>query len=177
QTGERLGRELASGGRDAPGGSTAPRPHEFGRLDLRLWATATKRPPLAGEPARPREPYGVAELFRQALGEAQDFRRRRVQAGRRLAWTFGGTSGVALSLFVLMIVLLTGLGRHEPSELQHRIEQYRLKEGTAPSARLHDWPPDLKRRLAELDSFRSDPEFAGLPEDLKAFVEELRPAL
>jgi hypothetical protein len=156
---------------------TDARPREFGRLDLRLWATATKRPPLAGEPARPREPFGVAELFRQALGEAQDFRRRRARAGRRLAWATGGIGSIAFALVSLTVVLLTGLGRHEPSALQRRVEYYRLKEGTALSARLHNWPPDLEQRLIELGEIRRDPEFDDLPEDLREFVDERRPEL
>ena len=35
-------------------------------VHVHLWATAVKRPALAESPAKPREPYGVAELFRQA---------------------------------------------------------------------------------------------------------------
>ena len=42
----------------------------FGQIDLHLWATAVKRPALAGSPPRPREPFGVAELFRLCREEA-----------------------------------------------------------------------------------------------------------
>ncbi len=42
-------------------------PLPFGRIDLHLWATAVKRPALGPTPPKPREPYGVAELFRQCL--------------------------------------------------------------------------------------------------------------
>ena len=48
-------------------------PLPFGSIDLHVWATAVKRPALAGSPARPREPYGVAELFRQAFDAARGF--------------------------------------------------------------------------------------------------------
>src|SRR5262249_20420247 len=51
-------------------------PLPFGSIDLHLWATAVKRPALSGSPARPRDPYGVAELFRQCLDYASTFRGR-----------------------------------------------------------------------------------------------------
>src|SRR5262249_54127071 len=44
--------------------NTMPGDVPFGRVDLHLWATAVKRPELVGSPARPRDPFGVAELFR-----------------------------------------------------------------------------------------------------------------
>src|SRR5205814_1212889 len=62
QVGDRFREFLA---RDGAAGA-AP----FGQIDLRLAAAAVKRPALAGSPAKPREPYGVAELFRQALESA-----------------------------------------------------------------------------------------------------------
>src|SRR6185312_4864573 len=65
-------------------------PLPFGRIDLHLWATAVKRPALGEHPPRPREPFGVAELFRQTLEEAAAFRERRQRAGRRLLWTVTG---------------------------------------------------------------------------------------
>src|SRR5262249_15578613 len=49
----------------------------FGKIDLQVWATAIGRPALADHPARPNEPYGVAELFRQCLAAAQEFHGRR----------------------------------------------------------------------------------------------------
>src|SRR5947209_2537484 len=61
----------------------------FGSTDLHLWATAVKRPSLADWPARPKEPYGVAELFRQCLDSARGFRERRRQATQRLGLVVG----------------------------------------------------------------------------------------
>jgi hypothetical protein len=163
QVGERLRAELDEEGE---------RPHDFGRLDLRLWATATKRPPLTGSPARPREPYGVAELFRQALGEAETFRDRRVRADRRLTWTVRGLGGLAGGLVAMTLVLLTGLFQHHPSELERRIEANRLMEGTDLFDRLNDNLSLLQDRLAELRSFRQDPHFDELPQEVKKYVED-----
>ncbi|MCS6851311.1 MAG: hypothetical protein NZ700_09105, partial [Gemmataceae bacterium] len=65
-----------------PGGSATELP-AFGRIELHLWATAVMRPALGGIPAQPREPYGVAELFRHCFEEAAQFRRRGGRAQRR----------------------------------------------------------------------------------------------
>ena len=150
----------------------ADRPRDFGRLDLHLWATAARRPALGAAPARPNEPYGVAELFRQSLSEARAFRGRRRKAGRRLAWGVGSTSTVAAGLLALIVALLTGLGQHQPSDLEFLVERYRLREGSTITRRLNDWPPELKERLRELEDFRCDPEFRTLPTDLRDFVED-----
>jgi hypothetical protein len=151
-------------------GEAEGRPRDFGRLDLHLWATAARRPALAAAPARPREPYGVAELFRQCLNEAGAFRGRRRTAERRLAWGLGSTSSAAAGLFALIVVLLTGLGEHHPSELEIRIERYRLREGSTITRRLNNWPQELEERQQELAGFRRDPEFSAVPADLRKFV-------
>lgn len=148
----------------------ADRPTDFGRLDLHLWATAARRPALGTAHARPREPYGVAELFRQCLEEADAFRQRRRKAERRLAWSLGSTTGTVAGLLALVVVLLTGLGQHQPSELELLIERYRLREGSTIKRRLNDYPPDLEQRVQELEGFRHHPGFRTLPADLRAFV-------
>src|SRR5205085_177100 len=61
----------------------------FGKIELHLWATAVKRPALADAPAKPREPYGVAELFRQCLASGVAYREHRQRAESRLQWTVG----------------------------------------------------------------------------------------
>src|ERR1700704_5224432 len=64
--------------RDAAG------PSPFGAVDLHLSATAVRRPALTSAAADPQQPYGVAELFRQCLSRARDFRRRSRSSNRRL---------------------------------------------------------------------------------------------
>ena len=68
----------------------------FGKIDLHVWATAVKRPATSDAPAKPREPYGVAELFRQCLEEAATFRGRRWVAAGRLAWVLASTPNIFL---------------------------------------------------------------------------------
>jgi GTPase SAR1 family protein len=73
----------------------------FGKVDLHLWATAIGRPELADRPAKPHEPYGVAELFRQCFASAKAFHERHSQAVRRLRYTVAGVVG-----FVTILALL-----------------------------------------------------------------------
>jgi len=80
----------------------------FGRIDLHPWATAVKRPALADSPPRPREPYGVAELFRQCLDVASQFRQRRRHSSHRLLWTVVGTVAILLGLGVVAFNLVMG---------------------------------------------------------------------
>src|SRR5437763_2201938 len=80
-------------------------PPPFGTIDLHIWATAVKRPALAGSPARPREPYGVAELFRQCLAEAAEYRGRVRRADRRLWALVGGSGAVLVGMLGLIVVL------------------------------------------------------------------------
>jgi hypothetical protein len=136
----------------------------FGRIDLHLWATAVKRPALAESPAKPREPYGVAELFRQALHAARDFRRRRRHAHRRLMWTVAGAAAlVALLLAGVLWLRFRPTPVNEAADLQDRIEAYESRYGSTAVERLQGAPEQLALRLLILKSFRGDPKFGKLP--------------
>ena len=74
----------------------------FGHVDLHVWATAVKRPTLADKPARPTEPFGVAELFRQCFASGLSFTQVRQKAERRLQ--------VALVGIVGLLALLISVG-------------------------------------------------------------------
>src|SRR5207248_1203740 len=73
----------------------------FGSIDLHGWATAVKQPALADTPAKPLEPYGVAELFRQAFASASGFKKRSGRATRRLLWTVAGALVLAAGMLGL----------------------------------------------------------------------------
>src|SRR5262249_54034757 len=78
----------------------------FGRIDLHPWATAVKRPALADSPPRPREPFGVAELFRQCLDYSRRFRYHREHSSRRLLWTLAGTAAMLIGFGALATFLI-----------------------------------------------------------------------
>ncbi len=141
----------------------------FGQLDLRVWATAVKRPALYRMPARPNEPYGVAELFRECLSEAADYRRRAEGSRVRLAWTIG-VSLVTVAAMLLLVVWLL-LTNQRPGELQRRIEAFRAALGVRVEDRLRGTPEELRSRLEFLQQFEADPGFRFLPIDERDYVE------
>jgi hypothetical protein len=137
----------------------------FGSVDLHLWATAVKRPPLADQPAKPREPYGVAELFRQCFDAARSFRERRRESGRQLGWlTVSALAGVGCLL--LLIGLLT-FHRVGVSPLDLEVRNFQATAGSSAAERLRE---PLEPREKKLQEFQDSPDFAGLSEDLRQYV-------
>jgi GTPase SAR1 family protein len=144
----------------------------FGRLDLHIWATAVKRPALTGSPAKPREPYGVAELFRQCFSEAEDYRRRCRRSTRRLAGTVIGTVGLVTGMLVLAGVLLVVNRNSRAALLAESIDNFRaLDKGTA-AERLRGSPEKLTEKANRLRKMRDDPQFPDVKPELREFVEE-----
>jgi hypothetical protein len=142
----------------------------FGRIDLHLWATAIQRPASPGV-ARPREPYGVAELFRQCLEEAVGYRGSRRRSERRLAWTVGGAAGLAVVLTALVVGQVIDNYSTASSPLEREVLNLRAADRTA-ADRLRGATTDLRVRLAMLERIRNDPNFSSLPRDEQRWVEE-----
>ncbi|HTU19725.1 MAG TPA: hypothetical protein VMG10_16810, partial [Gemmataceae bacterium] len=147
-------------------------PLPFGRIDLHLWATAVKRPALAGSPAKGREPYGVAELFRQCLEQAAAFHGRRRQSRRRLAWTVGGSAGIV----AVMTALAVGFTLHNldtnTNALRDRVQL--LRDGDMPTEveRLHAPIGELRQRAQDLRAIRNDPQFDTLSPEQQQLVRD-----
>src|SRR5262249_37997652 len=158
-------REFLRGGEDRAG------PLPFGDLDLQVWATAVKRPDLVGAAARPREPFGVAELFRQCLDLALTHRQRVRRSARRLLWTVSGAGTVLASMILLALFLVLRPGARPPSELQQRVEQLQLTAGPRSAERLP--PPWLEPppRRENLRLIEAHPDFNSLPQELRDFVD------
>ena len=132
----------------------------FGKIDLQVWATAIGRPALADHPARPTEPYGVAELFRQCLDAAAGFHGRRRKASRRLKLTVGGITGlVAFMLLLAMGVYLTRPGA-EVAALENSLSSLLLPDSAKAADRLKE---PLDDKLAKLRKIRKDRFFSQLP--------------
>jgi hypothetical protein len=143
----------------------------FGRLDLHVWATAIKRPALASGPES-REPYGVAELFRQALTTAQQYRGRYDRSERRLTGMVVA-SGLLVGIMATLSVLLYYFNlTTRAAELQRRVEEYRFQDRDSPGERLKGSPDRLRSRQLLLQSFRDDEVFRRLPAELRVFVED-----
>jgi hypothetical protein len=144
----------------------------FGDLDLQLWATAAHRPALGGAPARPLEPFGVADLFRQGVEASAAYRERRRRAGRRLAWTVGLSLGLAVGLLGLAAVLLTSPAARAPTPLERRVESLRFADRPAAAERLKAPADVLEKRAERLRAVRDDPGFVSLPAESRSFVED-----
>lgn len=147
-------------------------PLPFGRIDLHLWATAVKRPALANTPAKAREPYGVAELFRQCLEQAAAFRGRRKQSGRRLVWTVGGAGGIV----ALMTALAVGFTVHNldthTNALRDRVQLLRDSDMPSEAERLHAPIRELRHRADELRALHNDPQFDALSAEQQQLVRD-----
>lgn len=147
-------------------------PLPFGRLDLHLWATAVKRPALAGTPAKARDPYGVAELFRQCLEQAAAFRSRRRRAGRRLVWTVG-TAGGIVALMTALAVGFTVRNLDTPTNaLRERVQILLSADTPSAAERLHAPIRELRRRADDLRTIRNDPQFADLSTEEQRLVRD-----
>ncbi|HLW68963.1 MAG TPA: hypothetical protein VKS79_26865, partial [Gemmataceae bacterium] len=140
----------------------------FGTIDLHVFATAVKRPALANSPGQPREPFGVAELFRDALLRAGDYRQRARRSQRRLlaivlsvAVLFGALSGTGLALYLTR-------PRVPQTSLAARVEDYRTSEGQTASARLSG---SVQNRINQLSEIRQHPEFDRLSPELRDYVD------
>jgi hypothetical protein len=145
----------------------------FGHIDLHLWATAVKRPALAGVPAKPHEPYGVAELFRQCLLSATHYRRRCQRSSRRLVWTLAGTGALLVLLLGMIAALVIGHGFSRSSGgLQGRIDSYQLSEGRSAAERLRGSSADLRVKIAAWAEFRNDPSYDDLPLETRDLVRD-----
>jgi hypothetical protein len=145
-------------------------PVVFGRIDLHLWASAVKHPPLTDSPAKPREPYGVAELFRQAFAFARAFGQRRIRSGRRLFWTVAGGTGIVAAMIGLSTALIFNRPQEDPAvqELATKVESYRAREAQTPSSRLRG---QLQRRISELTELETDPQFSRLAKEKQDYVQ------
>jgi hypothetical protein len=160
--------------RDFLARQAAREPLPFGRIELHLWATAVKRPALADTPAKPREPYGVAELFRQCLDSARLYHQRRLQAARRLNWTLAGVACVVGLMLLLGLGLFLTRKDTGASALERDVLALTAAARSSP-AEFFQEPLDAKaRRLAE---WEANPEFSRLPADLQQRVRKLRAEL
>jgi len=137
----------------------------FGKIELHLWATAVKRPALADMPAKPRDPYGVAELFRQCLESAAAYRERCSRATRQLAVAVLGILGVIAVMVLLMLVLVLSQPSQEATALNDEVRRF-LNANDKPADRLRDAGDKLK----QLQKFKESSDFKRLPEDYQEQV-------
>jgi len=139
-------------------------PVAFGRIHLQpLWATAVKRPALADSPARPREPYGVGELFRRAFADAAAFRQRRDRSNRWLVRAIAGAIGLLTALIgVFGVLLFLASQNRAPGPLEVRVDDYLAQDVQQTPAGRHK---HLEQQISELTQWTEEAAFAKLPQD------------
>ena len=142
----------------------------FGSLDLNVFATAVKKPTLLEAKEQPREPLGVAELFRDCLRSAGLFRQRTISANRRLKFILFSASGFLVFAAVVAFLLFQVGGPVErPSRLAERVEQFRANEKPLPDRLANEV---LQKRANALYELRDDAEFDRLSDDQRDYIRE-----
>jgi GTPase SAR1 family protein len=146
----------------------------FGKIDLHVWATAVKRPALADAPMHPKEPYGVAELFRQCLDSASAFRERSQLAGQRLGWVVGVLAALVGFMVLLALFFLATQADTERGRFEKDLQSFLASRSDSAAERLHE---PLGKTIEELKAFQDNPLFATLPPELqKPIADQLREA-
>jgi GTPase SAR1 family protein len=139
----------------------------FGKINLNVWATAVRRPALVDAPAKAKEPYGVAELFRQCFDSARGFRERRRQATQRLGLALGLLSVLVAFMTLLALFFLATQRETEITRFEKEIRSFRAVHSETPADRLKE-PRDLT--VKELKHFQQNPLFHKMPDELKDYV-------
>ncbi len=140
----------------------------FGRIDLHIWAMAIQRPAPAAPSSQAavragaHEPYGVAELFRVCLQQAQRYRARQQRSTRLLFGTVAGAGGILTALLALILVFAAT----RPHPLKSRLP---ADEPDA-AMRLAGPVSRLEAEFRDLQSLQKDPDFGTLPESDKSHV-------
>ena len=133
------------------------------------------RPPLAGGAAKPTDPYGVAELFRQCIDQAALFRDRRDHSDHRLVqMTIAAVGGFLVLAAVTGSLVVADALHRPPTELETRIESLRYTEPKTVEERLRGAPERLRPRLKKWQEIHNAPDFAALPADLRVLCGESR---
>lgn len=139
----------------------------FGKVDLRVRATAARRPTLADGSGSRQGPYGVAELFRQCLQSAGQFRERRRQADSRLNMALVGTLG----LLAVMLLVGVGVQATRPSAdvvaLENALQGILPSPLAKPAERLRE---PLDKKLDRIQKIEKTRGFSSLPPGKQAEI-------
>ena len=140
----------------------------FGRLDVRVWATATRRPD--GDDKRATTPYQVAELFRQAFAAAGEFRRRGERSRSLLETSLMGLGAVTFFLAAAVVWRLATEPTPAVAALADRAASL-TASAVDPAEKVRE---PIEDRLKELDEIEADPAFGSLPAKSQTEVHSIR---
>ena len=162
-------------------GHLKEQPEGFGSIDLRIWATAIRRPELAKAnqsgaaataKAKP-EPLFVAELFRESIHSAADFHDRRQNSSRLLQNVVVGLSAFIAILGLLVMLLVVWHPDTTDAELAKEAQRLLPKKDSV-EARLGLSLKRLDERRTELQNIQRHPRFDALPGETRDAVTRYR---
>ncbi len=153
----------------------------FGEIEMRIHATAVKRPGFVLQPGELAKsshrhankviPYGVAELFRQALAEATEFREDRRLSTHQLFFTTMALITLVSFLGFLAFWMATTQPDPGVKRLEEALRQAVPNLNAPPQDRLRG---SLDARIHQLRHLQDDPDFPKLSSSRR---EEIRQAL
>ncbi len=138
----------------------------FGKIDLHVWATAIKRPPLRNREEAPQEPYGIGELFRQCLLSAQNFRQQEQAAQRYLQGIAAALFGIVAVMVLLGLIFWANQGDPSATAVESRIQRYKEEAVEKPGV-LYGNPA---REIRQLESFQESEKFSAVTPELQKYV-------
>jgi GTPase SAR1 family protein len=142
----------------------------FGRIDIRVWATAVKRPTAD---KRANEPFQVAELFQQVFDAAGAFRRRTERSSQTLHGALVGLGGVA----ALLLLLVTWHYATQPTLDEAALEQQvnsLLAGDNTPAEKVRE---PIDDRLTALKAVKENPAYAQLPSHVREHIKATEDAI
>ena len=141
----------------------------FGRIELHVWATAIRKPDLSGGKNGGHEPYGVAELFRQALAEGSEYQARCARAQRRLYVVSVG----AVALVAILLVFIVGLfALHRNTQvtmLESRVRDFKFLDSTGSRPGLRASVDQLRSKKTRLEEIEANSYYSQLDPALPIF--------
>jgi GTPase SAR1 family protein len=140
----------------------------FGKIDLHVWATAIKRPPLRNQDEGPREPYKVGELFRQCLVSAQRYRQAE-QSAQRILHRILGTLVLAVAFMVLLALIFVFWQTGQQSTfLETRIQTYKASNEELPGVLYGNVPKEIR----QLENFQENEKFEETSAESQQYVKD-----
>lgn len=141
----------------------------FGTLQFNIATTGTRQPLLTNALAREDEPFGVAEIFRDAMAAARVHREKKVQSAlniKRLVTAAAMVVAAALLFAILTPIFRTML---TPSAALVALSSYRSAEGTPPAGHLTE---PVSQRIERLQAILNDSSFKKLKDSDQTFVRD-----
>jgi len=146
----------------------------FGSIDLRISATAIRRPALADRTAKSLEPFNVAELFRESMHAAADLQERRATSQHRLQNVLVGLVGIVIMLALAVTMLLIYQPESTLATLEDKAGKYVPRNDQPAAVRLGETLKNLEKKKTELDELTKDPGFANLPTETQESMTRYR---